>query len=142
MKVGLSYSRCILDIVENRVNADDVLVVIARTNFDPTDDEQWKDIWRGYCFGGGFSSPEWSNYEFDNKEHEDKFRSVSIMLWEDGKIHQPRKFGAYAVRRPGVWLETVLPSGELEKNPAAKTAWDQFQVVAGLSGISLDKKYQ
>ena len=33
MKIGLSYSRCILDIVEGRVDINDVLVVIARTNF-------------------------------------------------------------------------------------------------------------
>lgn len=141
MKIGLSYSRCLLDIVEGRVNPDDVLVIIARTNFDPTDDESWKGIWQGYCTGG-WTQAEWNDYDYDNKDHEDKFRSVSIMMWEDGKIHQPRKFGAYAIRRPGVWLETFLPSEELEKNPAAKTAWEQFQVVAGLSGVSLDKKYQ
>jgi hypothetical protein len=38
-------------------------------------------------------------------------------------------------------LETVLPSSELEKNPAAKKAWDHFQVVAGLTKVDLDKDY-
>ena len=32
MKIGLSYSRCVRDIVEGRVDIDDVLVIIARTD--------------------------------------------------------------------------------------------------------------
>ena len=140
MKIGLSYSRCILDIVEERVDIDDVLVVITRTNFNPTIDSEWQGIWAGYVHGG-LSNPEWSDYDFDNKDHEDKFRSVSIMLYNDGKMHQPRQFGAHPRRRPEIWLETVLPSTELETNPAAKKAWDNFQTVAGLSNVTLDKEY-
>ena len=141
MKIGLSYSRCILDIVEERVDIEDVLVVISRTDFDPRDDNQWAGIWAGYCLGGA-SNAEWSHYDFNNKEDEDKFRSVSIMLWEDGKFHQPRKFGARPSRRSEFWLETVLPSKELENNPGAKKAWDHFQVVAGLTRVTLDTDYQ
>ena len=141
MKVGLSYSRCVLDIVEGRVDADDVLVVITRTNFDPHDDGQWAGIWDGYTLGG-LSNPEWDNYDFNSKEDEDRFRSVSIMLYDDGKMHQPRRFGARPARRPEIWLEAVLPSSELEKNVAAKDAWDNFQVIAGLTNVKLDKEYQ
>jgi hypothetical protein len=67
---------------------------------------------------------------------------VSIELWDQGKLHQPRKFGAYPARRPEIWLEAVLPSSELETNPAAKKAWDKFQTVAGLTKVELDKDYQ
>ena len=141
MKIGLSYSRCVLDIVEGRVDIDDVLVLITRTNFDPRDDDQWAGIWSGYCHGG-MSNPEWGNYDSQSKEDEDKFRSVSCMLYEDGKMHQPRKFGARPRRRPEIWLEAVLPSNELESNPAAKMAWDNFQVIAGLTNVKLDKNYQ
>jgi len=141
MKIGLSYSRCVLDIVEGRVSIDDVLVLITRTDFDPRDDVQWTGIWQGYTLGG-MSNPEWVNYDLHNKDHEDKFRSVSIMLYEDGKMHQPRKFGAYPRRRPEIWLEAVLPSSELENNPAAKTAWDKFQMIAGLTNVNLDKEYK
>ena len=141
MKVGLSYSRCVLDIVEGRVDADDVLVVITRTNFDPHDDTQWAGIWDGYCLGG-LSNPEWGHYDFNSKEDEDRFRSVSIMLYDDGKMHQPRKFGVRPARRPEIWLEAVLPSTELEKNVAAKDAWNNFQVIAGLTNVKLDNEYQ
>ena len=141
MKIGLSYSRCVLDIVEGRVDIDDVLVLITRTDFDPRDDMQWTGIWQGYTLGG-MSNPEWADYDFHNKDDEDKFRSVSCMLYEDGKMHQPRKFGARPRRRPEIWLEAVLPNSELDANPAAKMAWEKFQTIASLSSVTLDDKYQ
>lgn len=146
MKIGLSFSRCVRDIVDGIVDIHDVLVVIARTDFDPHNDAQWQGIWSGYGGGSpnmrgfsGFSrsAPEWSGYT-----DEDQFRSVAVELWESGKFHQPRKFGAHPTRRPEIWLEAVLPSSELETNPAAKKAWDSFQVIAGLTNTTLDKDYQ
>jgi hypothetical protein len=141
MKIGLSYSRCVLDIVEGRVGIEDVLVLITRTDFDPRDDDQWAGIWEGYCYGG-LSRAEWGHYDFNSKDDEDKFRSVSIMLYEDGKIHQPRQFGAHPRRRSEFWLEAVLPDEELDRNPAAKMAWEKFQTVASLTNVNLDKDYQ
>ena len=129
MKIGLSYSRCIRDIVEGKVDINDVLVVIARTDFDPHNDEQWSNIWRGYRMRSGWSNPEWGNFE---DEDEDRFRSVSIELWESGKLHQPRKFGAHPRRLPYYWLNTFLPDDELDNNPAAKKAFEKFQLIAGL----------
>jgi hypothetical protein len=146
MKIGLSYSRCVRDIVDGKVDIADVLVLITRTDFDPHNDDQWRGIWIGYgggtenAYSRGFfshSNPEWAGYH-----DEDRFRSVSIELWESGRMHQPRKFGATPARRPEIWLETVLPSSELESNPAAKSAWDQFQTVAGLTSVSLDREYR
>ena len=139
MKIGLSYSRCVRDIVDGVVDIADVLIIISRTDFDPHDNEQWQGIWQGYHQSGGWSNPEWGHYA---EEDEDRFRSVSIELWETGKLHQPRKFGAHPTRRPEIWLEAVLPSSELKKNPAAKIAWDKFQTVAGLTNVNLDKDYQ
>ena len=147
MKIGLSYSRCVRDIVDGKVDFGDVLVIIARTDFDPRDDKQWKGIWEGY--GGGLEeinpvrmaftgvNPEWAGYT-----NEDDFRNISILLLEQGKFHQPRQFGAYPSRRPEIWLEAVLPSEELEKNPAAKAAWDKFQSVAFLTNVTLDDEYR
>ena len=145
MKIGLSYSRCVRDIVNGVVSIDDVLIVISRTDFDPHDNDQWQGIWEGYGGGTpiasrgffGHSNPEWAGYT-----DEDQFRSVSIELWERGLLHQPRKFGAHPRRRPEIWLEAVLPNSELEKNPAAKTAWDKFQMIAGLTNVNLDKEYK
>jgi len=146
MKIGLSYSRCVRDIVDGVVDIADVLVLITRTDFDPHDDKQWSGIWIGYgggtdnAYSSGFfshSNPEWAGYH-----DEDQFRSVSIELWESGKLHQPRKFGARPNRRPEIWLETVLPDSEMMNRPAVKDAWDQFQTIAGLTNTKLDKSYR
>jgi len=148
VKIGLSYSRCVKDIVEGQVDIDDVLVIITRTDFDPRDNEQWQGIWQGYAGGSdanlmrgffGGANPEWVGYE---DKDEDIFRSVSIELWETGKLHQPRKFGAHPKRRPEIWLETVLPDSELETRPAVKAAWDHFQTLAGLTDVKLDREYR
>ncbi len=138
MKIGLSLSRCLLDMIEGRVNPDDVLVVIARTDFDPNDKEQWDAIWLGYTSGNGLSAREWANYNPDDTEASDRFRQLAIDLWETGKLHQPRKFGWRPRRYPYYWLEAVLPHSELERNPAVLDAWQKFQTVAGLANVQID----
>lgn len=139
MRVGLSYSRCVRDIVDGVVDIDDVLVVVARTDFDPRDDDQWKGIWQGYAGGSdanlmrgffGGSNPEWAGYGDDREQD---FRQVSIELWEQGKFHQPRKFGAHPRRLPYHWLETFAPEEEVAKNPATLKAWENYKILAGLS---------
>lgn len=137
MKIGLSFSRCVRDIWEGRVDSHDVLVIIARTDFDPNKDDHWDAIWQGYHHGGAWSHPEW--YGIDDEQG---FRHLCMELYNAGLIHQPRQFGVKPARRSEIWLEAVLPSEELEKNPAAKRAWDNFQTVAGLTNVELDKEYR
>jgi hypothetical protein len=138
IKIGLSYSRCVRDILEGKVDINDVLVIIARTNFDPHNDEEWNAIWVGYTRSRGFSHAEWSNYkEADNE----RFRELTIELYDTGRIHQPRKFGIPQHRRREIWLETVLPETELDRNPAVKEAWEKFQVLAQLADVKLRKDY-
>lgn len=133
MKVGLSFSRCVRDIVENKVQLHEVLIIIARTNFDPNVDDQWSNIWKNYCERSFLTNPEWANYDLDNLEHENKFRQVSLELYNNGQIHQPRKFGAPVKRLPYHWLDLVLPIEEMDENPAIKKAWEQYKIIAGLT---------
>jgi hypothetical protein len=138
MKIGLSYSRCIRDIFDGVVDIKDVLVIIARTDFDPTNDEQWKGIWDGYgggqTMGSPWSNPEWIDYP---AEDEEEFRKITLELYNKGRMHQPRQFGAHPKRLPYIWLEAGLPNEEMDRNPAVKKAWEQFQIVAGLSDAKL-----
>ena len=126
MKIGLSYSRCVRDIIDGVVDIEDVLVIISRTDFDPNNDEQWSGIWSGYRW----MNPEWASYP---DEDEDKFRNVSIGLWEQGKLHQPRKFGAHPRRLEYYWLDVLPTTQDIDANPAVKKAWEQFQILSGLS---------
>jgi hypothetical protein len=132
MKIGLSLSRCVRDIVEGLVDIDDVLVLITRTDFDPTVPEQWDSIWDGYTS----MNPEWYSLEHD------AVYAVVMDLWNTGRIHQPRKFGFNPPRRREFWLESVLVDEDLETRPTVKAAWDQFQMLAGLTNTKLDKNYQ
>ncbi len=137
MKIGLSYSRCVRDIVDGRVDMDDVLVVIARTDFDPHNDKQWDSIWHGYHSRSGWIDPEWADYD-----NETNFRDVSKELWDTGKLHQPRQFGAHPRRLPYHWLETVVSDSDLENSPVVKDAWDKFQMVSGLRGTPLKEHHE
>ena len=138
MKVGLSLSRCVRDIFDGKVNYNDVLVIIARTKFHPLNEGDWEEIWEGYTRKqSAFSYPEWIDY----KDHEMEFKKIVQDLHVDGKLHQPRMTGGHPERRPEVWLETFLPPDELETNPAVKEAWEQFQIIAGLASVQIDKSY-
>lgn len=135
-KIGLSYSRCVRDIVEGKVSIDEVFVIVSSTNFDPTSDAQWNKVWYGYGADGGdadsWALPEWEAFD---SSHEDMFRDVSIRLWNEGKLHQPRKFGALPHRLPYTWLDLTVPPEDLDKRPAVKSAWEQYQILLGLSGL-------
>ena len=126
MKIGLSLSRCMRDILEEKVDIADVLVIVARTDVDPHNDDHWNQIWEGYLYGG-LSNPEWAGLE----DYEQAMRDIAISLHDNGKLHQPRQFGARPARLPYYWLDCVVP--EEEHNPAQQKAWDNYKMITGLS---------
>ncbi len=139
MKIGFSYSRCVRDIVDGKVDINDVLVIIARTDFDPNNDDQWTGIWHGYGGGGSASmrgifsgsNPEWAG---TTAEDEAQYRSVSIELWESGKLHQPRKFGAHPRRSSYIWVDTGPIGHEQYQQPeAVQQAWQNYLVLNALT---------
>lgn len=128
MKIGLSLSRCLRDIYEGRVEENDVLVIIARTDIDPHHDAHWEQIWDGYLYGG-LSHPEWEGME----DHEEGMRRLLCELYDDGKIHQPRQFTAHPPRMRYYWLECVVPEEELSSNPTALKVWEKYKMLVGLT---------
>lgn len=126
MKIGLSFSRCLRDIFEGKVEKNEVLVIISRTDLDPHNDNHWNAIWEGYTVGG-LSHPEWAAY----KDEYVAFRKIAIELYNEGKLHQPRQFGAHPQRLYYYWLNCVVP--EQEHNPAQQKAWDNYKLITGLS---------
>jgi hypothetical protein len=130
MKVGLSLSRCLKDIYTGKVEENDVLVIISRTDVNPHNDEHWKQLWDGYFYGGGWSETEWSSLKESDEEH---MRRLLCEMYDDGKFHQPRQFGAHPARMPYYWLECVVPEDELSSNPTALHAWEKYKMLAGLT---------
>jgi hypothetical protein len=114
---------------DKRVNIEDVMVVVARTDFDPEDDTQWNNIWQGYTDPHGMGSfPEWILY----KEHEQEFRDIALSLKKFGKLHQPRQYGAFPYRHNEYWYDAVLTSETHQDKPGVKKAWDNYKLIAGL----------
>lgn len=128
MKIGFSLSRCLREIYEGKVEENDVLVIIARTDVDPYNDDHWMQIWEGYLYGG-LSNPEWAGLE----DHEEGMRRLLQELYDDGKIHQPRQFKAHPPRMQYIWLETFTPYDEIANNPTVVKAWEKYKMLAGLS---------
>ena len=126
MKVGLSFSRCLRDIFEGKVERDEVLVIIARTDLNPHNDNHWNNVWEGYTTGG-MSHPEWAQY----KDAYIAFRKIAIELYDAGKIHQPRQFNSHPPRLPYYWLDCIVP--ENEHNPSQQKAWENYKIITGLS---------
>lgn len=134
MKIGSSLSRCVKDIYEGKVNKHDVLVIVARTDFDPRNDDHWFSLWNGYGGGGSrgrvYSNPEWSSIP---AEDEQALRDIILDLYDAGKIHQPRQYGAHPQRLAHYWYDAILSEDVVDSNPAAKKAWDNYKMIAGLS---------
>ena len=134
MKIGSSLSRCVKDIYEGIVDIDNVLVIVARTDFDPENDAHWTSIWKGYAGGNSkgslYSQPEWSSIPV---EDEQKVRDICVKLKRWGKLHQPRQYGAHPQRLAHYWYDAILTEDVVDSNPAAKKAWDNYKMIAGLS---------
>ena len=134
MKIGTSLSRCVKDIYEGVVDIDNVLVIVARTDFDPENDAHWTSIWEGYAGGNAvgsiWSNPEWSSIP---AEDEQAVRDICVKLKRWGKLHQPRQYGAHPQRMTQYWYDMILTDDVVQSNPAAKKAWDNYKTIAGLS---------
>jgi hypothetical protein len=139
MKIGSSLSRCVRDIYEGNVNKHDVLVIVTRTDFDPRSDKQWANLWNGYSggntMGSMYSQPEWASIP---AEDEQKLRDIILGLYNSGKIHQPRQFGAHPQRLNEYWYDVILTPGELENNPSAASAWEDYKIAAKLGSANRD----
>ena len=131
MKVGLSFSLCVADIITGKVPESDVLVITTGTDFDPHNDQQWEQIYRGYELGWSVTG-----------HTESEFRELSTRLYDLGRIHQPRQFDRLNRRNWSQvfghhWLDLMLIGSELQNNPAALDLWNKFQVVSRLSGVQV-----
>lgn len=128
MKIGLSFGYCVRDLIEKIVDPSDVLVIITSTDFDITNSESWDDIYTHY------STPYGANHIWLNISNEVAYEMVDL-LWQTGKIHQPRKFGLQSRWAHGGnkhhWLETIIAPTDM--TAAEQEAWNHYRFITGLS---------
>jgi len=124
MLIGFSISRCISDIMEDKVDPDDILLIIGRTYFDLDSIDQ---LITEYQHMGPW-------YDYDK----DKLKNILTTLWKSGKIHQPRRFGVQppSMPRSKIWMRVILDQKDMPK--PAQDAWDKFIVLASLYGAKGD----
>lgn len=115
MKVGFSFGRCVRDIVNGIVNYDDVAFIITGTALRDEDAIRWcVDEYlnrRDYLLG---LDPECCE-------------KVSLRLWADGKIFQPRlqNISAFHIPEGAVWAD-LFPTN-VSDNEAVKKAWESYR---------------
>lgn len=130
MLVGFSISKCITDIMDGKIDADDILVIIGRTDFDLEQIDTLIDQYRHY---NGI----WVKYDTQT------LRNLLINLYKSGKIHQPRKFGEYprSVTYGKHWGEVLVAPRDLI--PSAKKAWENYKLLAAFekSHIKVDDDF-
>lgn len=123
-KIGFSASRCIRDIVEGKVNFEDVVFITTGTDC-PTKDK-WIDVIDAYT-----QIEDWDERSLANLDRE-KVMMQAHDLWDYGKVHQPRVFGAMRQRSRHVWMDLVHTKEDREKNPMLAKAWEQAQMIENL----------
>jgi hypothetical protein len=122
VKVGFSLGRCIRDIVNDIVDINDVVVVIAGTKFETQ--EQLVEIVDEYSYRHGY---------LDGLDRS-ACQGVASVLFREGKIHQPRNFGIYRSMMPedAIWAD-LFPTGGY-KDPMVQEAWQTYRGMLGITG--------
>lgn len=121
MKIGFSFGRCIGDIVEDRVNIDDVLIIISGTYIEE----------RGRIANVVDSYLHRPFYLLGLDR--DKCLEVAYQLWDSGRIHEPRAKGAYppVLQQDNIWADTVPTT--LSQSSAVQEAWEAYRMLLNLA---------
>lgn len=93
--IGYSVSRCVRDIVKNKVNIFSVEVIIGRTSIE--NEQHVIEVARGYHNLPKGDWRSWHDLDFD------ACYGVLLELYRDGKLHQPRLFGKLPIRMDNHW---------------------------------------
>jgi hypothetical protein len=115
VKIGFSLGRCIRDIVNGKVNIDDVAFIITATYIRSP--EQLDNVINTYLFE--------PNYLLDLDGY--ACLDVAKRLWDSNRIIQPRAQGMHRHMQPenSIWVD-MFPT-ELSTNEPVKKAWDAYR---------------
>jgi hypothetical protein len=121
--IGTSLGRCLRSILRGEVSEDQVFLIVTGTRSNTV--EEYLEIIKQYYYEryGEYNISQWEYKEVEE---------LAIRLWKNGKIHQPRNFGANPFFRSGdiLWIEIFPP--HLLREPATKDLWDKLTVIARL----------
>jgi hypothetical protein len=143
MKIGFSLSLCVNDIMNGKVDIDEVLVIITRTKINSAD-EMYR-IMKSYYFDSRIDR---ENPDFRSQTQEERRQfseetitlaaNIAAQLYEQGKLHQPRLYGVTpetVFNQDETWMD-LAPTVQ-SKNENVVSAWKNYQMLLKLTG---DKK--
>jgi hypothetical protein len=121
MKIGFSFSRCILSVLNKEVNEDDILLIVARTNIQ--EEHRITQVIFDYH----------SNGAFRHHPRQDCL-DVALRLWKSGKIIEPRANGVYAGQVPSdyIWMD-LFPTKVGTQSNAVTEAWNSYRMLISLT---------
>ena len=133
MYIGTSLGRCVKSILAGEVSLDDVLFIVTRT--DCPDISKLLAVLEGYYNQGNPYSRNASGYELTEYSLE-SVQDLGAKLWMQGKIHQPRTYGAdtgyvHPDLGENIWIE-VLPPRKMNI-PVIKNTWEQLKMLVSLT---------
>jgi hypothetical protein len=122
--IGTSLGRCLRSILLGEVSIDQVFLISAGTRSETK--EQYLNVVKGYYQERDM----YSDYDLKPWPWQE-VEELAVSLWNSGKIHQPRNFGAQPFFRDDkLWIEIFPP--HLLRKPAAKDLWEKLTVIARL----------
>ncbi len=119
MKIGFSFGQCVDDILNGRIDYDDVMLIMCRTNMP--DLEAVEKVVQVYVWEGRIVGDI------------DKAVELGKRLYSEAKLHQPRLFGVRAgsqVDYRDIWMD--LAPTVTSDNPSVVQAWKNYQLVLKL----------
>lgn len=141
MLIGTSLGGCLRSIAAGEVKIDDVLCIITRTKCK--DEESLMHVVEEYHAEGNKFATVSSNYDMGQYDL-DGIKEIAHMLWESGKIHQPRlqnNIGGFVhpeLVRDQLWLE-IAP--KCTDNPAVVNAYNHYKMLLELTRDELSHQY-
>ena len=115
MKIGTSLGKCVKDILDGKVDLEDVLFITAGTRIET--EEQLHDVLKEYRYDGRKS--------YDTSEHDfDKVKKLGSAIWNSGILHQRRNSNALSHGLSDTWYD-LMPSSNTD-NEAVKAAWSHY----------------
>jgi hypothetical protein len=123
-KIGLSLSLCVHDIIQGKVDEDQVMFIVSGTHIKDFAVDKIIDIARSYMTRGHL----WDECQIDEAA------KIMLHLRATGKLHQPREhthdIGSPFSFHGFHWLDVIIPPAE--DSPIA-AAYDHFITMAALT---------
>jgi len=121
--IGTSLGRCLRSILDREVSEDQVFLITTGTRSNTLED--FLVLINQYYHERHSTDYDTSLWKYE------EVSDLGVRLWNNGKIHQPRNFGAQPFFRDDkLWIEIFPP--HLLRQPAAKDLWEKLTVIARL----------